>query len=143
MPREDPYVRHHQVNHELHYQYSNTVRANQGCMTGTIPIEIVGLADAECSPFPCDADRTCGLSACHPAGKLIPAFEALKKALHAVYDDRVLLRLTLIDDTVPDHIRTILETEYPPLPIILVNGRLTRIGRIALDRIMAEIDKEL
>jgi hypothetical protein len=112
-------------------------------MTGTIPIEIVGLADAECSPFPCDADRTCGLSACHPAGKLIPAFEALKKALHAVYDDRVLLRLTLIDDTVPDHIRTILETEYPPLPIILVNGRLTRIGRIALDRIMAEIDKEL
>jgi hypothetical protein len=111
-------------------------------MTGTIALEIVGLKDIDCSPFPCDTNRTCGLSACHPSGKLIPAVEALKHALEAVYGNRVKVRLTLIDDTVPDHIRVILETEYPPLPIVLVNGRLTRIGRIALDRITAEIEKE-
>jgi hypothetical protein len=111
-------------------------------MSGTINVEIVGLSDSECSPFPCNVDRTCGLSVCYPAGKLIHATEALKKALYEIYGDRVLFQLTLIDDTIPDHIRTILETEYPPLPIVLVNGRLTRIGRIALDRIRAEIEKE-
>jgi len=40
-------------------------------------------------------------------------------------------------------IRTIIEQEFPPIPMILVNGRVTRIGRIALDRIMKEIEKEL
>ena len=50
------------------------------------------------------------------------------------------LRLTLIDDHVPDHIRAILEKDYPPIPMVLVNGKLTRIGRIALDRIKNEIE---
>jgi hypothetical protein len=50
--------------------------------------------------------------------------------------------LTLIDDNVPAHIRKILETDYPPMPMVLVNGRLTRIGRIVLDRIKDEIEKE-
>jgi hypothetical protein len=109
-------------------------------MTGTVLVEIIGLKYSECSPFPCNADRTCGLSACHPSGKLTAAFEALKSELATIYGDRVDIRLTLIDDHVPDHVRTILETEYPPLPIILINGKLTRIGRIALDRIKNEID---
>jgi len=112
-------------------------------MTGTIVIEIVGLKDLDCSPFPCDANRTCGLFACYPSGKLIPAVGALKDALEAVYGNRVQVLLTLIDDIVPAHVRTILETEYPSLPIVRVNGRLTRIGRIALDRIITEIEKEL
>ena len=109
-------------------------------MTGTVIVEIVGLKYSECSPFPCNEERTCGLFACHPSGKLNNAADALKKELHAIYGDRVDVRLTLIDEQVPDHVRTILETEYPPLPIVLVNGKLTRIGRIALDRIKKEID---
>jgi hypothetical protein len=59
------------------------------------------------------------------------------------YGDRVELRLTLIDDHVPDYVQRLIETDYPPLPIVLVNNRLTRIGRIALDRIKKEIEREL
>jgi hypothetical protein len=55
----------------------------------------------------------------------------------------VVLKLTLVDDGVPDHIRTIVERDHPPIPMVLVNGRITRIGRIALDRIKMEIEKEL
>ncbi|MFA6362475.1 hypothetical protein [Methanoregula sp.] len=108
-------------------------------MSDTILVEIVGLKYSECSPFPCDENRTCGLSECHPSGKLTKAFEALEKVLKETYGDRVNVRLTLIDDQVPDHIRTILEKEYPPVPMVLVNGKLIRIGRIALDRIKNEI----
>ena len=109
-------------------------------MSDPILVEIVGLKYSECSPFPCDADRTCGLSECHPSGKLIKAFDALKKELTAEYGDRVELRLVLIDDNVPDHIRAILEKDYPPIPMVVVNGKLTRIGRVVLDRIKNEID---
>jgi hypothetical protein len=112
-------------------------------MAGTVTVEIVGLKTSECSPFPCDENRTCGLSACSPSGKLADAFFGLKKVLEESYGDRVDVRLTLIDDGVPDHIRAIIEREYPPIPMVLVNGRITRIGRIALDRIKNEIDKEL
>jgi hypothetical protein len=52
------------------------------------------------------------------------------------------LKLTLIDDGAPGYIKKIIETDFPPLPIILVNGRVTRIGRISLDRIKKEIEKE-
>jgi hypothetical protein len=109
-------------------------------MSDPILVEIVGLKYSECSPFPCDANRTCGLSECHPSGKLIKAFDALKAVLKETYNDKVELRLTLIDDEVPPHIRAILEKDYPPIPMVLVNGKLTRIGRIALDRIKNEID---
>jgi hypothetical protein len=109
-------------------------------MSTPVIVEIVGLKYSDCSPFPCDADRTCGLSECYPSGKLIRAFDALKKDLAAQYGDRVELRLTLIDDTVPDHIRTILEKDYPPIPMVLVNGKITKIGRIVLDRIRNEIE---
>ena len=78
--------------------------------------KIVGLKSSECSPFPCDANRTCGLSQCYPSGSLIKAFEALKTMIRETYDNRVEVKLTLIDDNVPDHVRAILKTEYPPDP---------------------------
>jgi hypothetical protein len=112
-------------------------------MSVPVRVEIVGLKTSECSPFPCDENRTCGLSGCYLSGKLNDAFFELKKVLDASYGDRVDVSLTLIDDGVPDHIRTIIEKEYPPIPMVLVNGRITRIGRIALDRIKKEIEKEL
>ena len=57
--------------------------------------------------------------------------------------ERVELKLTLIDNDAPDYLQKIIETDYPPLPIVLVNGRVTRIGRISLDRIKKEIEREL
>jgi hypothetical protein len=111
-------------------------------MTGTVLIEIVGLKNAECSPFPCDENRTCGLSDCYPTGKLNAAVDELKKVLKNAYGDRVELKLTYIDEGAPDYIQKIIETNFPPLPIILVNGRVTRIGRISLDRIKKEIERE-
>jgi hypothetical protein len=116
---------------------------NSTGMTGTVLIEIVGLKNSECSPFPCNEDRTCGLSGCFPSGNLVVAFEELKKVLSAEYGSRVETKLTLIDNVTPDHIRKIIETEYPPLPMVLVNGRITRIGRISLDRIKKEIEREI
>jgi hypothetical protein len=112
-------------------------------MTGTVNVEVVGLKTSECSPFPCDEDRTCGLSGCYLSGKLNDAYRELEKVLKTVYGDRVITKLTLIDDGVPDHIRAILERDHPPLPMVIVNGRITRIGRISLDRIKNEIEKEL
>ena len=112
-------------------------------MTGIVLIEIVGLKNAECCPFPCDENRTCGLSGCYPTGKLIDAFNELKIVLKNEYGDHVELKLTLIDDGAPGYIQKIIETDFPPLPIILVNGRVTRIGRISLDRIKKEIEKEI
>ena len=52
-------------------------------------------------------------------------------------------KLTLIDDDVPDYVKVLIETEFPPLPVVLVNNKLTRIGRIHLDRIKKEIEREL
>ena len=112
-------------------------------MAGTVNIEIVGLKTSECSPFPCDEDRTCGLEGCYHSGKLVDAFNELKKILQETYGERVNLTLTLIDNGAPEHIKTIIEREYPPIPMVLVNGRVTKIGRIALDRIKNEIEKEL
>jgi hypothetical protein len=112
-------------------------------MTRPVQIEIVGLKTSECSPFPCDEDRTCGLTGCYLSGKLVDAFEDLKKVLLKLYGDKVSLKLTLIENGTPDYIRTIIEREYPPIPMVIINGRVTKIGRIALDRIKGEIEKEL
>lgn len=109
-------------------------------MSDPVTVEIVGLADMACSPFPCDETRSCGLEECHPTGSLIPAFHALRTALAAEFGNRVELKLTLIDDGVPLHIRKILEEESPPLPIVIVNGKATRIGRISRERIAREIE---
>jgi hypothetical protein len=112
-------------------------------MTRPVQIEIVGLKTSECSPFPCDENRTCGLTGCYLSGKLVDAFEDLKRVLLKLYGEKVDLKLTLIDDGAPDYIRTIIEREYPPIPMVIINGRVTKIGRIALDRIKTEIEKEL
>jgi hypothetical protein len=112
-------------------------------MAGTLHIEIIGLKDAECCPFPCNEERTCGLTDCYPKGKLIDAFDALSKALKAQYGDRVTLTLTLLDKGTPDRIKAIIEQHHPALPIVLVNGRVTPVGRIALNRIRKEIEKVL
>jgi len=121
---------------------SNSVWTNSTGMTGTVLIEIVGLKNAECCPFPCDENRTCGLLGCYPTGKLNEAFDELKKVLKNEYRDRVELKFTFIDNGAPGYIQKIIEKDFPPLPIILVNGRVTRIGRISLDRIIKEIEKE-
>jgi hypothetical protein len=112
-------------------------------MAGTVKVEVVGLKMSECSPFPCNENRTCGLDGCLYSGMLTNAFEELSRVLKETYGDRVELTLTLVDDEVPGYIRTIIEEQRPPIPMILVNGRVTKIGRIALDRIKAEIEKEL
>ncbi|MDD1695405.1 MAG: hypothetical protein LUQ54_00765 [Methanoregula sp.] len=112
-------------------------------MASTIQIEIIGLKNAECCPFPCDENRSCGLVACYPTGKLTNAFDALAAELKNEFGDRVDLRLTLVDDQMPDYVKDLIESDYPPLPIVLVNKKLTRIGRIALDRIKKEIELEL
>jgi len=112
-------------------------------MAGTVSVEIVGLKTSECSPFPCDENRTCGLEGCLYSGKLADAFNELKKVLHETYGTQVELTLTLIDGGAPAHIKAIIERDYPPIPMVIVNGRVTKIGRIALDRIKAEIEKDL
>lgn len=110
-------------------------------MTDPITIEIIGFKNAECSPFPCNEERTCGLSDCYPTNKLTAAFGALEKALKARYGDRIALTLTLLDSGVPDRIRSIIEQHRPALPVVIVNGKVTPVGRIALDRIIKEIEK--
>ena len=124
-------------------QSSNILLPKFTGMSGIVTIEIVGLKNSECSPFPCDESRTCGLTGCYLKGKLTDAFTELEKVLKQKYGERVSLKLTIIDGKAPDHIRTIVERDFPPMPMVIINGRITKIGRIALDRIKAEIEKEL
>jgi hypothetical protein len=112
-------------------------------MAGTVHVEIFGLKTSECSPFPCDENRTCGLKGCYLKGTLTDAFAELRKVLSETYGTRVDTKLLLAEEGVPEHIRTIIEREHPPIPMVLVNGRVTKIGRITLDRIKTEIEKEL
>ena len=106
-------------------------------------VEIVGFAESECGPFPCDETRSCGLETCYPSNSLMDAISALRDELLAGYGDTVEVKTTLIDEEVPDYVREIVEERHPPIPIILVNGRLTSIGRISLDLIKEEIDYAL
>ncbi len=112
-------------------------------MNETVTVEVIGLKDISCGPFPCDEERSCGLVACYPTEKLVPAFHALKEKLEEIYNDRVVVRLTLIDDEVPDRIRRLIDEHQPPLPIVLVNGNLTPLGRISLPLVQEEIEKYL
>jgi hypothetical protein len=112
-------------------------------MNDNVTVEVIGLKDISCGPFPCDDERSCGLDLCHPTEKLVPAFHALKERLEEIYQKRVVVRLTLIDDGVPDRIHRIIEEHQPPLPIVLVNGNLTPIGRISLPLVQKEIEKYL
>jgi hypothetical protein len=113
-------------------------------MTSKVRVEIFGLSNTSCSPFPCDENRTCGFVNCERSGgQLTFAFEELKKEIEKDYRDQVDVTLTLLDKEKHPGIQKLIEKEHPPLPIILVNGKLTRIGRIAYDRIKKEIDSAL
>ena len=112
-------------------------------MADSLTLEIIGFPRAECGPFPCDPDRTCGLEECFLSGSFAKAVEALKRAVEAKYGDRVTVTLTLLDDGVPDRVKAIIERSHPPLPIIFLDGRVTPVGRISFSRIAREIDAVL
>jgi hypothetical protein len=112
-------------------------------MAAKIVIEIVGLADSSCSPFPCDNTRSCGLYDCHPTGKLVPAFEALKNELTSQYGGAIEITLTLIDKGVPPRIRDIIAESYPPIPFVIIDGTLVPMGRISLPLMQKEIEKRI
>ncbi|HMK15711.1 MAG TPA: hypothetical protein VK450_02195, partial [Methanomicrobiales archaeon] len=61
-------------------------------------------------------------------------------ALAARYGDRVTVTVTLLDDGVPGRVKVIIERSHPPIPIILLNGRVIPVGRISFTRIAGEID---
>lgn len=110
-------------------------------MVYPVKIEIIGLKDITCSPFPCDNTRSCGLYDCFPTGKLVVAFDALADELRKEYGDTVALTLTLIDDGVPPYVREIIEEFSPPLPIVLINGKYVPMGRISLPLVQKELGK--
>ncbi|MFY9193792.1 MAG: hypothetical protein WAN99_00240 [Methanoculleus sp.] len=108
-----------------------------------VTVEIVGFEESDCGPFPCDETRSCGLEACYPSNRMIDAISALRYELLADYGDTIEVLMTLIDDGIPEHIRKIIEERHPPIPIVLVNGKLTSIGRVSLDLIKEEIEYAL
>jgi hypothetical protein len=112
-------------------------------MGDPLPVEIIGFSSAECGPFPCDPDRTCGLEECFPSGSFLKAAEALRRALAARYGGRVTVTLTLLDDGIPERVKEIIERSHPPIPMILIGGRVTPVGRISFPRIAREIDSLL
>ncbi|HTY51837.1 MAG TPA: hypothetical protein VMB35_01420 [Methanomicrobiales archaeon] len=112
-------------------------------MPDPLSVEIIGFSDHECGPFPCEPDRTCGLEECFPSGSFMPAVDSLKRALAAKYGDRVRFTLTLLDDGVPDRVKAIIESTQPPIPIVLLDGKVLPIGMISFTRLSREIEKVL
>jgi len=110
-------------------------------MNNEIIIEVIGYSDMECSPFPCNEDRTCGLFSCAPTNQLVPAVKALRETLFNEFGERLKLEMTLIDDEVPDYIKKIYEKHHPAFPIILINKTFVPIGRISYPQIRNEIQK--
>ncbi len=109
-----------------------------------IELEIVGLKELPCGPFPCNDERSCELEECAPTEKLLPAVSALEKALQKEFTEYpVSVTLTLLDDGIPSDIREIIDRLQPPLPIVLLNGKVTPVGRISLQLIRKEIEKEI
>lgn len=109
----------------------------------TVNVEIVGYRDSECSPFPCDENRTCELSVCHPSNRLVAATEALRIRLKEEISNDIQIQLTLLDDGVPDYIRELYESQYPAIPMILINQKLVPIGRISWPQIRDAVNKVL
>lgn len=112
-------------------------------VTHILTLEVAGFAHTECSPFPCDEDRTCGLSSCAPSGNLIKAFDALKTEIVKEFGDKVSVRLTLLDQHVPDYIRAIYEREHPAIPMIILEGNIVPVGRISWPQIREAITDRL
>jgi hypothetical protein len=71
------------------------------------------------------------------------AIGALRDELLAEYGDKIEVKMTLIDEEMPEYIRELIEERHPPIPIVLVNGRLTSIGRVSLGLIKEEIEYAL
>lgn len=112
-------------------------------MRNRVEVEIIGFQDSSCGPFPCDETRTCELEACAPTEMLMPAFEALQERMRELYGDRVNLKLTLLDHGIPDYVARIIEERHPPLPIVLVNGNVTPLGRISVPLLRNEVEHYL
>ncbi|MCX6693250.1 MAG: hypothetical protein NT074_01660 [Methanomicrobiales archaeon] len=112
-------------------------------MGDLIDIEIIGFDDTSCSPFPCDDTRSCGLTLCHPSGDLSQAVNALREDLKERYGDRVVLKLTRLEGDLPSHIREVIAAHHPPVPIVLISGRLMPFGRVSLPFITKEVDRLL
>jgi len=110
-------------------------------MTDSISIEIIGFLNSLCGPFPCTDDRSCGLEECYPSGLFIDAYKALETALKQEYGQKINLKVTLLDDDVPEYVKEIIEKHHPPVPIVLINGKVSPIGRISLNRVRKEINK--
>lgn len=108
-----------------------------------VTVEVIGFTYRPCGPFPCDADRSCGLSECYEKEKLSFAFTALKKALLEKYGDKVEVVLVSLDAEIPEFVRDLVRAEHPPLPIILVNHKLVPVGAVSVPRISEYIDMVL
>ena len=102
-------------------------------METAIEIEIAGFKKGGCGPFPCDEHRTCGLEECYPDGDLQKACLALDTTLKKEFGDGIIVRVTLLDNGIPEHIRQIVEKYHPPVPMILVNGSLFPLGRVSFN----------
>lgn len=109
-------------------------------MVNKVILEIVAYHGSECSPFPCDEEKTCGLSKCSPTNKLEPAVEALKEKIFETFEDKVEVTITFLDESVPDYIKRIYEENHPPVPMILINQKLVPIGRISWTQIQPVLE---
>lgn len=112
-------------------------------MNSVIEIEIAGFSDSPCGPFPCDGDRSCELEKCAPSENLVKAFEALSERLKYIYGDKISLKLTLLDEEIPVHIMSIIEEKHPPIPLVIIGGDVTPLGRISLPLIKEEIERRI
>ena len=108
-----------------------------------ITVEVVAFTYRPCGPFPCDAERSCGLTECFEKEKMSFAFPALQKALTEKYGDKVSVELVSLDSGIPDWVQEIVRTEHPPLPIILVNKKVVPVGAVSVPKISEWIDKAL
>lgn len=108
-------------------------------MKRPVHVEVIGFKASPCGPFPCNEDRTCGLEECYPSGEFIPACTSLKHALEKEFGDQVEFTVTLLDNGVPDHVKKIVERYHPPIPLVLVNGEVTPLGRISLTHLRQRV----
>ncbi|MDD3573424.1 hypothetical protein [Methanospirillum sp.] len=73
------------------------------------------------------------------------AFEALKEEVYKEFENRVTLKLTLLDDNVPEYIKDIYNLDHPAIPMILLQKKVIPVGRISWkpirDAIYLEIEK--
>ncbi|MDO5843710.1 MAG: hypothetical protein Q4Q53_01010 [Methanocorpusculum sp.] len=108
-----------------------------------VTVEVIGYTYRPCGPFPCDKDRSCGLTECFEKLTLQYAFPALEKALAEKYGDKVDVKLTPLDKEIPKYVVDLVREGHPPLPIILVNGKLVPVGTVSVPKISEFIDAVL